>query len=47
MIQETKPECYKKPLQWDADASGECPHEIECYDLWLKYMSQNKKGLWG
>ena len=42
-----KPECYKKPLQWDANACGKCEYDMQCYNLWLKYMRQNKEGLWG
>lgn len=41
------PECYKKPLQWDHDACSRCRFDMKCYDLWDKYLKQNKEGLWG
>ena len=42
-----KPDCYKKPIQYSEDGCSNCEHGMECYDLWLKYMNQNEKGLWG
>ena len=47
MAQIDIPECYKKPLQYDGDACSNCIFEMQCYELWLKYMNQNEKGLWG
>lgn len=47
MTQEKIPECYKKPIQYDADACDGCKFDEVCYNLWLKYMNQNEKGLWG
>lgn len=42
-----KPECYMKPLQYSADACSGCKFEMTCYEVFLKYMMQNKQGLWG
>lgn len=42
-----KPDCYKKPLQYSEDACAKCEFVNECYSLWLKFMNQNEKGLWG
>ena len=39
-------ECYKKPLQYDATACERCQHEMKCYEVFLKFMSQNEKPLW-
>ena len=44
---ETTPECYKKPLQWDPDACSRCRFDMKCYELWDKYLRQNKEGLYG
>ena len=41
------PECYKKPIQYDADACSGCKFEMRCYNTWAQYMNQNEKGLWG
>lgn len=40
------PECYKKLIQFDASACDRCQYEMECYELFLKFMSQNEKPLW-
>lgn len=42
-----KPECYKKPIQYSADACGSCRFSMICYKTFLNYMNQNKQGLWG
>jgi len=40
-------ECYKKPLAYDSEACSKCEHDIECYGMFLKYLNQEEKGLWG
>ena len=47
MTQEEKPECYKKPIQYDADACDRCKFSNDCCALLSKYLNQNEHGLWG
>ena len=47
MTQEEKPECYKKPIHYDADACEACEFSDDCCLLFLKYLNQNERGLWG
>ena len=44
---EEKPDCYKKPLAYDATACDRCKYYMNCYVVFLKYLEQEEKGLWG
>ena len=39
MTSEDKPECYKKPIQYDTDTCEGCEFSNDCYVLFLKYLN--------
>lgn len=41
------PECYKKPFSYDGSSCSGCAYEMKCYNVFLAYISQNKRGVWG